>query len=181
MAGILCLTLVDEEKLYPDAVRWFNTRVAEIKHDVPLEELGDDDMDVFLSNDEKLEFNRYKDEITRGLATCLKKPEASGDIIPNVDTELSLIKFQVDSLSPLFKIQLLLKCVYQRKVAQSNQELKERMQAEKRNREKAEAEQSRKAEEDRRRMQPLIRRLKTLRSTLTKKSTMSSHKQPVKL
>jgi len=151
MAGILSLKSEDEERLHPEAVRWFNARVAEIKYDVPLEELGDNDLDVFLSNDEKIEFNRNKDEITRGLATCLKKQEVSNDTTANAITELSLIKFQVDSLSPMLKLKSLIKYVHQRKIAQTNQELMERTQAEKRNREKAEAEQIRKAEEDRQR------------------------------
>ena len=68
MAGILSLKPEDEKSLHPEAVKWFNARRAEIQFEVPLEELSDDDLNTFLSDDEKREFIRYKDEITRGLA-----------------------------------------------------------------------------------------------------------------
>ena len=151
MEGILSLKPEDEEKLHPNAIRWFNARVSEIKYEVPLEELDDYDLNTFLSNHEKHEFNRYKDEITRGLVTCLKKQAASSDLMANATIELSLIQFQVNSLLPISSICTLLKTVYQRKVAKAKQELIERTLAEKRIREQMEAEQRRKAEADRRR------------------------------
>jgi hypothetical protein len=67
LARILSLIPEDENKLHPEAVRWLNVRIAEFE--VPLEDLCDDDLNTFLSDDEKREFIRYKDEITRGLVT----------------------------------------------------------------------------------------------------------------
>jgi len=40
---------------------------------VPLEELSDDDLNIFLSAGEKREFIRYKDKIIRRLATFKKR------------------------------------------------------------------------------------------------------------
>jgi hypothetical protein len=151
LARILSLKPEDENILHPEAVRWLKARITEIQFEVPLEELSDDDLNTFLSDDEKLEFMKYKDEITRGLATCMKKYEASNDLMTNAVIDLSLIKFQVDSLLPISRIQLLLKCVHQRKIAKANQKQMERNQAEKRMREQAEAEHRRKAEDERRR------------------------------
>ena len=56
MAGILSLKPEDENSLNPEALKWFNARRAEIRFDVPLEELSDDDLNTFLSDDEKREF-----------------------------------------------------------------------------------------------------------------------------
>jgi len=66
LAGILSLKPEDEKSLHPEAVRWFNDRRAEIQFEVPLEDLCNDDLNNFLSDDEKREFIRCKDEITRG-------------------------------------------------------------------------------------------------------------------
>ena len=149
MARILSLKPEDENKLHPEAVRWLNARIAEIQFEVPLEELSDDDLNTFLSDDEKREFIRYKDEIARGLVTCIKMDEASHDLVTNATIGLNLVKFQVNSLLPISRIGLLLKHVYQRKVAKAKQEQKERDEEEKRSREQAEAEHRRKEEKER--------------------------------
>jgi hypothetical protein len=149
LAGILSLKPEDEKSLYPEAVRWFNARRAEIQFEVPLEDLCDDDLNIFLSDDEKREFTRYKDEITRGLVTCINMDEASHGPMTNATIGLSLIAFQVNSLLPMHRIGLLLKNVHQRKVAKAKQDQRERDEEDKRSREQAEAEHRRKEEEER--------------------------------
>jgi hypothetical protein len=146
LVGILSLKPEDEKSLHPEALKWFNARRAEIQFEVPLEELSDDDLDTFLSDDEKREFIRCKDEIARGLVTCINMDEVSNDPVINVTIGLSLLKFQVDSLLPMHRIGSLLKNVHQRKVAKAEQEQRERDEKDKRSREQAEAERRRKEE-----------------------------------
>lgn len=149
MAGILSLTPEDEKSLHPEALKWFNDRRAEIQFEVPLEELSDDDLNTFLLDDEKREFIRYKDEVVRGLVTCINMDEALHDPVANATIRLSLVKFQVNSLLPMYRIRLLLKNAHQRKIAKTKQEQRERDEEDRRNREQAEAERRRKAEEER--------------------------------
>jgi len=56
MAGMLSLKPEDEKRLHPEALKWFNAQKAEIQFEVPLEELSDDDLNTFLLDDEKREF-----------------------------------------------------------------------------------------------------------------------------
>lgn len=149
MTGVLNLKHEDEKRLHPEALKWFNERRAEIQWEVPLEELSDDDLNNFLSNDEKREFIRYKDEITRGLVTCINMDEASHDLVTKATIGLNLLKFQVNSLLPMHRIGLLLKNVHQHKVAKTKQEQRERDEENRRTREQTSAEQRRKEEEGR--------------------------------
>lgn len=137
------------KRLHPEALKWFNARRAEIRFKVPLEELSYDDLNTFLSDDEKREFIRYKDEINRGLATCINMDEASPDPMTKAIIGLSLVTFQAQSLLPMRRIGLLLKNVHLRKVAKAKQEQRERDEEDKRSREQAEAERRRKEEEER--------------------------------
>ena len=109
MAGILSLKPEDEKSLHPEALKWFNTRRSEIQFEVPLEELSDDDLNTFLSDDEKREFIRCKDEIAKGLHGCINKDAVSPDPMTNATIGLSLVTFQVNSLLPMRRIGLLLK------------------------------------------------------------------------
>ena len=143
MAGILSLKPEDEKSLHPEALQWFNAWRAEIQFEVPLEELSNDDLSTFLSDDEKCEFIRYKDEITRALVTCINMDEASHDLV----TSLSLTKFQVNSLLPMRRIRSLLKDVHRRKVAKAKQEQRERDEEERQQVAKAREEKMRREEE----------------------------------
>jgi len=147
LAGILSLTPEDEKSLHPEALKWLKTRRTEIQFEVPLEELSDDDLNTFLSDDEKREYTRCNDEIAKGLYGCINKEAVSHDPVTNATIGLSLVTFQVNSLLPIRRIGLLLKNVHQRKVAKAKQEQRERDAEEKRNREQAEAERGRKEEE----------------------------------
>ena len=126
MAGILQLKPEDEQRLHPDAVLWFHNRISAIQDEVPLEDLDEHDLNIFLSEDEKREFIECKDEITRGLITCVKQQESPDDLMSNASMQLNIIQFQLDSLSQMYRIQLLLKRVHQRKLAKAEQEGKKR-------------------------------------------------------
>ena len=146
MAEILGLKPEDERRLHPEALKWFNAQRAEIEFEVPLEELSDDDLNIFLSDDEKREFIRCKDEISKGLYGCINKDAVSPDPVTNATIGLSLVTFQVNSLLPMRRIGLLLKNVHQRKIAKAKREQRERDEEDKRSREQAEAERRRKEE-----------------------------------
>ena len=109
MAEMLSLKPEDEKSLHPQALKWFNARRAEIQFEVPLQELSDDDLNTFLSDDEKREFIRCKDEIAKGLHGCINKDTVSPDSMTNATICLSLVTFQVNSLLPIHRIKLLLK------------------------------------------------------------------------
>jgi len=149
LAGILSLEPDDEKILHPKALEWFNAQKAEIQFEVPLEELTDNDLNTFLSDDEKRDFIRYKDEITRGLATCIDMDEASPDPLVNAKDGLTVLEFELNSLIPMRRIGFLLKNVNQRKIAKAKQEQRERDEKDKREREQTEAEQRKKEEEER--------------------------------
>ena len=148
MAGILSLKPEDAKRLHPEALRWFNDQRAMIERDVPLEELSDDDLNTFLSDYEKREFMKCMEEIARELARCTNMDEASPDPMTNATIGLSLVTFEVNSLSLMHRIGLLLKHVHQRKIAKAKQAQREQDEEDKRSQEKAEAERIRKEEEE---------------------------------
>ncbi len=151
MTGILSLTPEDEKRLHPEALKWFNDRRADIKTWVPLEDLNDDDLNAFLSPDEKVEFLKEKYGLTKALYTCLdmnSNPQQGTE--SNIVTGFTLLSFQANLLVPMNRIGLLLKKIYQRKEDKARQEQRERDQRERLNREKAEAKRKRAEAEVRR-------------------------------
>lgn len=150
MSGILSLKPEDEKRLHPKALEWFNDRRAEIQFEAPLEELSDDDLNTFLSDDEKREFQSCMEEISKGLSKCINLDEASSDLVTNAIVGLSLVRFEVNSLLPMRRIRLLLKDVHQRKVAKVKEEQRERDEEDRKNREQAEAERRKNEAEQRR-------------------------------
>ena len=113
----------DEKSLHPEALKWFNARRAEIQLEVPLEKLSDDDLNTFLSDDEKREFTRCKDEIAKGLCGCINKDAVSHDPLTNATIGLSLVTFQGNSLLPMRRIGLLLKNVHQPHITSTGDDL----------------------------------------------------------
>jgi hypothetical protein len=148
MTNMLGLQPEDEKRLHPGALKWFNARRADIQFEVPLEELDDDDLNAFLSDDEKRGFAGDMDEITRGLAAFIDMDTTSDDPVRKVVTGLSLVAFETDSLLPMHRIKLLLEKVYQRKVAKAEKEQREQDEEDKRNREQAEAERKKKEDSE---------------------------------
>lgn len=93
MAGMLTIKPEDEKRLHPEAREWFYAPRDEIQFEVPLEELSDDDLNTFLSDDEKREFQSCMEEIGKGMATCMDMDEASYDLVTTASIGLSLVKF----------------------------------------------------------------------------------------
>jgi len=148
LAEMLGLKPGDEKRLHPDALKWFKDQRATIQREVPLEELSDDDLNTFLSDDEKREFIRCKDEIARGLVRCMDTGDgASTSPVTDATIGLTVLRFKVESLSPIHKIGLLLKNVYEHKVAKAKEEQTKREEEERKRQEQAQAEKKRREEE----------------------------------
>jgi len=150
LTGILRLKSEDENKLHPEALEWFNDQRATIEREVPLDALSDDDLNAFLSDDEKQEFLRCKEEITRGLFSCMDiggtaRPSPASDAIIG----LTVLRFQVESLSPMQTIESLLKAVYKRKVEKEEEEQNRRQEEARKRQERVEAEQRKKEADER--------------------------------
>jgi len=148
MAGILSLTRKDERKLHPKALKWFNEQRAKIRSEVPLDALSDADLNDFLSDDEKYEFMRCMNKITEGLQRCICTDAVPPGLEYDISINMSLLSFQVYSLTPMYQIGLLLKKVHRRKREKAEEESKEREEEVRRNREQVEAERRRKEEEE---------------------------------
>ena len=101
-----------------------------------------------MSDDEKREFIRYMKEITGGLATCINIHGASPDPMSDAAIGLTVLKFMVESLSPMHRIGLLLKDVYKRKVEKEKEEQRRRQEEERRSQEQAEAQRKEKEAEE---------------------------------
>lgn len=132
MAEILTLKPEDEKSLHPEALKWFNAWRTEIQFEVPLEDFSGDDLNNFLSDDEKHEFMRLMNEIANGLATCMNiRDKASTDPLAKASTDLTVLTFEVNSLTAMHSIKLLLKKAYARKrEEQRKQEERQRQQVE---------------------------------------------------
>lgn len=150
MDNMLSLKLEDEKILHPDVLNWFNARRAEIQCDVPLEELTGDDLDAFLTDDEKPEFRRDIDEINKALSASINTDGASPDPFVNAKVGLTILQSELNLWIPMRNIGLLLKKVHQRKVAKAKEEEKQREEEENRKAEEAREEERRKEEEERR-------------------------------
>jgi len=70
---VLSLKPEDEKKLHPEALKWFSLLRKQIEFEVSLEELSDDDLDIFLTDDEKRDFNNLMVKIGKELSTCINK------------------------------------------------------------------------------------------------------------
>jgi len=146
MPEMLYLKPEDEKRLYPEALQWFNARKTEIGLEVPLQEITDEDLNAFLSEDEKREFQRYMDEISEGLRSCVIGSYTSSTPIDNINPRLNILKFQWDSFLSMYRIELLLKNVYQRKLVKAAHEQKERDEEEKKRIEQADMERKKRGE-----------------------------------
>ncbi len=145
MSGILNIKSEDANKLHPEALKWFNDQRAAIECEVALDELTNDDLHAFLSDDEKREFIRRKEEITRGLASCMDIVGAARHgPLGDATIGLTVLRFQVESLSPMHTIESLLKAVYKRKVEKGKEEQKRRQEEARRRQERVEAERRKK-------------------------------------
>lgn len=136
---ILGLKPEDERRIHPQALKWFHDQKAEVTRQVPLDGLTDDDLNTYLDEFEKRDFQSQMNRIARALAGCMDIREESPP--DKVRSGLAVLQFEVGSLGVFFRIGLLLKKVHQRKVEALREEQK-----------KLEEEERRKAGEEKRRI-----------------------------
>ncbi len=125
---------------------------------MPLGALSDDDLNTFLSDDERKEFQRLKDEVARELTHCMDiEQRVPPGPLAEAIIGFAVVKSQLGLLPPMDKLRSLLMKVYNRKrEAQRKQENEERQRADKkkeearRRQEQAEAERKKKREEEKR-------------------------------
>ena len=91
----------DAKSIHPEALKWFNARRAEIQHEVPLEELSDDDLDMFLTDDEKRDFNSLMGKIGKDLSACINKDGAppNTNIWDEIALNLNVLQAEVNYLA----------------------------------------------------------------------------------
>ena len=119
-----------EREIHPYALQCYEEWIAEIQHEIPLKELNDDDLNAYLSDEEKRMFQNYLDRIHGWLMKC----RGIGD-------GYSPYPYTTDVIYPMFEIKSLLKKVYQLKAKKAKEE-------QRRMKEKAEAERRQRAEKE---------------------------------
>ncbi len=89
-----------------------------------MEELSDDDLDMFLTDDEKHDFNSLMGKIGKELSTCINKDGASPNtnIWGEIALNLNVLQAEVNLLLPMNTIKTLFKRVHARKVAKTKEE-----------------------------------------------------------
>lgn len=145
MGGILSLEPPGiENRIHPRAMAHFRKFLADVRFEVPLEELNNDDLDRYLKDHEKPEFQRYMTQITDGLGTCIDiGDEDSGD------NQTKLLLFEINTTIPMYFIKPLLRKVYDRKMEKVREELKKKQEEKRRAAEEAREKQRQEEEQQR--------------------------------
>ncbi len=127
MSGILTVEPEGiDKRIHPRALEHFRKFRADVGFAVPLEEITETDLNDYLRDDEKSEFQRCMNEIRDKLGTCLDI--ADGDS-PRGQLKPSL--FELGTIIPMFSIKQLLKKVYGGKLKRIREQQK-RMEEEER-------------------------------------------------
>ncbi|MFC1941401.1 hypothetical protein ACFLWL_03255 [Chloroflexota bacterium] len=140
---ILSLKPEDEKTLHPQAVKWLSFLRNQIECDVPLSQLNDDDLNMFLTDAEKHDFATLMGKVGRELSICVKKDQAT----PNIDTwdeiafKLKVTTAEVNLLVPMNSLKFLLEKVYKRKVAKAREDRRKLQEEERHKAEEAREEQ----------------------------------------
>ena len=143
MAGILSLKCDDEMSLHPEALKWFSLLRKQIEFEVPLEELTDDDLNMFLTDDEKRDYNSIMGKIGMELSTCINKDRAppNTNIWDEIASDLKATQARINLIVPMNNLKYLLKKVHDRKIAKAKEERRKLEEEEKRKAEEAREEQ----------------------------------------
>lgn len=119
-----------EKEIHPHALRRYEEWKADIRREIPLDELNGDDLNACLSDGEKPVFQSYLDKIRDWLMQC------SG-----IGDGYSPYPYTTDVIHPMAEIKSLLGKVYQLKLKRAEEEQRracERAEAERRQREEKE-------------------------------------------
>jgi len=134
LSAILNLQPEDARQLHPLALKWFNERNAAIEQQLMIDGLTVDDVETFLSGDEKNELQRYKSEIEMALLVHInpdpvyRNPLFDGSLGPD------FLMMQLRSFIQVEKIKSLLRRVYGHKWAIKPEAVKKKHEAERRKR-----------------------------------------------
>lgn len=142
---VLSLKPEDEKKLHPEALEWFNLLRNQIKSEVPLDELTDDNLNIFLTDAEKHDFISLMGEIGKELSTCINKDEAprNTNSLDEIVFNSKVLQAEINLLVPMNALRTLLRRGHERKLAKVREEQRELEEEQKR---RAEAKEKREAE-----------------------------------
>jgi hypothetical protein len=144
MGGILSLRPEDVEKrIHPRALEHFRKFQADVRYLIPLEELTEADIDAYLEDFEKPEFQDHMNQLKYWLGTCIDIGDADSN-----DNQTKILLFELHTTIPMFSIKQLLGRVYDRKVKSLREEQEKREQEKRRQAAKAEEERKKKEEEE---------------------------------
>ncbi|MFC1909995.1 hypothetical protein ACFLXC_01720 [Chloroflexota bacterium] len=132
MTRILSIKPEDAKQLHPEVLKWFNDLSAAIEQQFAIDGLTVDDIEAFLSDDEKDELGRYKNEIGMGLRSCINPDAVYPDHLPYGNFGPVFMMMQLNSFDRIQKIKSLLRKVYGRKAAAKPEAVKKQDENERR-------------------------------------------------
>lgn len=134
MTAILNLKPEDEKRLHPVALKWFDDQSSMIERQTAIDGLTNDDLEIFLSDDEKGELAGYKNEMGRWLDGCITSDAASPHPPANASIGYFFMLLQVNSFPAIENMKSLLRKVHARKAAARPEARKSGDEAERRDR-----------------------------------------------
>lgn len=134
MTAILNLKPEAAKQLHPLALKWFDDQSAAIEQQLAIDGLTVDDIETFLSDDEKDELRRYESEIEMALLTCITPNAVYPNPLPDGGPGSAFLMMQLQSFACIENMKSLLREVYRRKAATKPETVKRRDEAERRTR-----------------------------------------------
>ena len=134
MVTILNLKPEIAEQLHPLAAKWFSEISAAIEKQLETDGLTVDDVEAFLSDDDRNELQRQKNEIQTALLGCVDPASASPGLLFNSGLGPPFLMMQLRSFSAGENIKSLLRKVYEGKVAAKPETVRKQDASERRSR-----------------------------------------------
>ena len=134
MAGILSMKPENANRLHPEMLKWFNELSATIERQLAIDGLTVDDVESFLSDGEKDELVRYKNEIGMGLSASINPDAVYHTSLLYGNLGPAFLMVQLNLFARVQNIKSLLRKVYKRKAATKPEEVKKREEGERRTR-----------------------------------------------
>lgn len=125
-----------EKRIHPRVLDYFRKFRDDIRFTVPLETITEADLDEYLKDSEKIEFQRYMNQITDELRTCIDIGDSNSP-----DYQVKVMLFELNTTIPMFGIKRLLGRVYESKVKRISEEMKKKKEEEMQQAARAEEEQ----------------------------------------
>ena len=134
LTTILMLNPESAEQLHPFAVKWFGDLSAAIEKQLAIDGLTVDDIETFLSDDEKRILRRQKSGIEVALLTCAKPHTAYSGPPPGSDFGPDFLMMQLGTFVHVENIKSLLRRIHSRKSATVSEAMRKRDEFERRTR-----------------------------------------------